>query len=580
MKLDTPLGKTMQGNSSAAKAIDWPELTFPILSPEMLVRVGKYGTEETFEAGHILYEVGDRNFDFFVLLEGVIDALESDGDGGYIAIMTYGESQFSGELNLFSDRAALLTARTRRPCRLLRIRKADFRKMVSAEPDIAEVVVRAFIRRRAGMIAHAKSGTVVVGSVRSHHTMRIRTFLTRNGYPHRLVDSESAAPNALTAELRPSIRKGPTVILNGDTFLSCPSNIELANALGITELLGSHEVHDLTVVGAGPAGLAAAVYGASEGLDTVVVESTAPGGQAGSSSRIENYLGFPVGISGQNLASRAQVQAQKFGTRLVVARSVTHIDCSSTPFRLDLDDGTSILSRSVVIASGARYRRLALPNLARFEGQGVHYAATALECKLCEGAEVVVVGGGNSAGQAAVFLSERALHVHMLIRGDNLATTMSDYLVRRILNSPHITLHFRTQITALLGDRDLEAVRWKQDGDEVLQPASNVFLMIGAEPNTRWLDGCVTLDEKGFVKTGFRHVGDIEHSPYDTDVPGIFAIGDVRANSVKRVASGVGEGAVVVHFIHNWLIRLHRPCPPAKTAPTDALSSDVPHPNA
>jgi len=321
--------------------------------------------------------------------------------------------------------------------------------------------------------------------------------------------------------------------------------------LGITEELDPHSIHDIVVVGAGPAGLATAVYAASEGLDTVVVEALAPGGQAGTSSRIENYLGFPTGVSGQMLANRAQIQAQKFGARLLIARSARSLECQM-PFRLNLDDGTFLSTRSIVIAAGARYRRLKLPDLERFEGQGVHYAATSLEARLCAGNDAIVVGGGNSAGQAAVFLSSKANHVHMLVRGDSLAATMSDYLVRRIVNSSRITLHLRTQVTGLIGRKYLEAVRWRKNGDETVHPAPNLFLMIGAEPNTDWLNGCVALDPKGFLATGQTAMGN-RLTPYGTNIPGIFAVGDVRAGSVKRVAASVGEGSAVVHSVHGWL---------------------------
>ena len=311
----------------------------------------------------------------------------------------------------------------------------------------------------------------------------------------------------------------------------------------------------MAVVGAGPAGLAAAVYAASEGLSTIVLEGVAPGGQAGTSSKIENYLGFPTGISGQALAGRAQAQAQKFGARLAIARAVTGVECDERPYRLRLEGNASVRACAVVVATGARYRKLALADYDKYEGQGIHYAATAMEAQLCGGEEVIVVGGGNSAGQAAVFLSRTVRHVHILVRGEGLAATMSDYLVQRIASSPQITLHAYTEITALAGDALLRQVTWTnhQTREAETRPIAAVFVMIGAEPNTEWLDGCLALDDKRFVRTGRDDAGKALASPFATSRPGIFAVGDVRSGSVKRVASGVGEGSVVVQAIHQFL---------------------------
>jgi thioredoxin reductase (NADPH) len=329
----------------------------------------------------------------------------------------------------------------------------------------------------------------------------------------------------------------------------------LADALGLTEMLDSGHVWDVGVVGGGPAGLASAVYAASEGLDTIVIEGMAPGGQAGTSSKIENYLGFPTGISGQALAGRAQIQAQKFGAHLEVSRHVAALDCSGSPFRLILDDGQVVQARSVVIATGARYRKLDVENYARFEGQGIHYAATAMEAQLCGGQEVIVVGGGNSAGQAAMFLTRHCAHVHILVRGDGLAATMSDYLVQRIEQSPRCTLHTHSEITGLDGDERLRSVTVSdlREGRSETRAVSNVFAMIGAEPNTAWLNGCLELDGQGFVRTGKGLDGQPLPSPFMTTRPGVFAVGDVRSGSIKRVAASVGEGSVVVAAIHHFL---------------------------
>lgn len=534
---------------------DRPAQTFPRLPLAMVEKIARYGEPCRFDGGDYLYEFGDRGTDFFVILDGAVDVLESDGRGGHVLITTHEAGQFTGELTHMSGRAVLLCARAAVPTTALRVRRENFRRLVSAEPDIGEIILRAFILRRVGLIQHAEGSTVIVGRAHAGSVLRIQSFLTRNGYPHRLIDidHDAAAQEAL-AFFHLGPEAVPVVILSGEKVLEHPTDRDLADALGISEEIDPGHVFDLAVVGAGPAGLAAAVYGASEGLDTLVLEALGPGGQAGTSSRIENYLGFPTGISGQALAGRAQVQAQKFGARLAVARAAVGLDCSRFPYRVLLEGGESITARAIVIATGARYRRLDVPELEKFEGRGVHYAATALEGRLCAEGEAVVVGGGNSAGQAAVFLSGKARHVHVVVRGEGLAATMSDYLVQRILDSARITLHTGCEIVALRGDEGLEAVRWRlRDGTEVEQPATNLFQMIGAIPNSDWLQGCVALDANGFVETGHVHAGAPGLAQHTTSVAGIFAVGDVRSGSVKRVAAGVGEGAAVVHAVHGWL---------------------------
>ncbi|MFK8252970.1 FAD-dependent oxidoreductase [Ancylobacter terrae] len=534
---------------------DRPAQTFPRLPQAMLDKIARYGETCHFDGGDYLYAFGDRATDFFVILDGAVDVLESDGRGGHVLITTHEAGQFTGELTHMSGRPVLLCARAAAPTTALRVRRDNFRRLVSAEPDIGEIILRAFILRRVGLIQHAEGSTVIVGSAHAGSVLRIQSFLTRNGYPHRLIDidHDAAAQEALAFfHLGPAAV--PVVILSGEKVLEHPTDRDLADALGISEAIDPDHVFDLAVVGAGPSGLAAAVYAASEGLDTLVLEALGPGGQAGTSSRIENYLGFPTGISGQALAGRAQVQAQKFGARLAVARAAVGLDCSRFPYRVLLGGGESIAARAIVVATGARYRRLDVADLEKFEGRGVHYAATALEGRLCAEGEAVVVGGGNSAGQAAVFLSGKARHVHVVVRGEGLAATMSDYLVQRILDSERITLHTQCEIVALLGGEALEAVRWRlKDGSEAEQPASNLFQMIGAIPNSDWLEGCLALDANGFVETGHADAAAPGLSPYATSLPGIFAVGDVRAGSVKRVAAGVGEGAAVVHAVHGWL---------------------------
>nr|AYM54026.1 bifunctional protein : sensor cNMP-binding domain-like protein [Pyxidicoccus fallax] len=530
--------------------------TFPQVTPEMAERIATYGTEERLPGGTLLFRRGERSVDFFFVLEGAIEILDYDDEGEPHVITVHDERQFTGELDLFNDRQILVSGRTRGDSRVVRVKRADFRRMVSTETDIGEIIMRAFILRRVGLIRHSQGGVVLIGAGHGADTLRLQRFLVRNGYPHRVFDTD-ADPDAGgfldCFKLTPD--QLPVVIAPCEHVLRNPSNATLADELGLSEAVDAAHAYDVAVVGAGPAGLAAAVYAASEGLETLVLEALAPGGQAGTSSKIENYLGFPTGISGMALAGRAQVQAQKFGARLAISRAVTGIDCDSTPYRLSLEDGRTVSARSVVIATGARYRKLDVPDLARFEGQGIHYAATAMESNLCHGEEVVVVGGGNSAGQAAVFLSHTVSHVYLLVRSGGLAATMSDYLVQRILSSPRITLHTHTEITALGGDTLLREVTWvhKPTGEVTTRRIGNVFVMIGAEPNTEWLNGCLELDSKGFIKTGVAPDGHALASPYATSRPGIYAVGDVRSGSVKRVASSVGEGSVVVQAIHGFL---------------------------
>ena len=537
---------------------------FPRLTADQVERVCRFGVVQRLPAGTVLFAPGARRVDFFVVLDGFIEAYASGGTAQQV-VHVYGEQQFTGELNLFNDRAILVGGRMGGDGRVARLNCSQFRRLLAAEPDIANVVIRAIILRRERMFLHAQTGVTIIAPRRSAQSLQLQLFLTRNRHPYRLADPEAdSGAAAQLSELGFAVDDTPVVVCGDDRVLVCPTPRELGDSIGIAEPLDPQHVADVVVVGAGPAGLAAAVYSASEGLDTVVLEADAPGGQASTSSRIENYLGFPIGISGRELAQRAQVQAQKFGARIIVPRTVLRLVTDSPPYVLELDDGTQVRARTVVIATGARYRSLPLANIARFEGCGVHYAATALESELCEGDDVAVVGGGNSAGQAAVFLSRLANHVHILVRGDALASTMSDYLIRRIEAAPErITVHPHTEITALDGVRHLDTVTWRDrvTGRSQTRHVPNVFLMLGAAPNTEWLT-CVALDDKGFVRTGTSAVCDDPASshalsqPLATSCPGIFAVGDVRSGSIKRVASAVGEGSIVIASVHQALAGL------------------------
>jgi len=409
---------------------------------------------------------------------------------------------------------------------------------------------------------------ILMGSRHSADTLRLREFLTRNGYPYTYVDLDTdKTSQELLDRFEVKLEEIPVLICNGRTVLRNPSTQELADCLGFNVSIDNDDVRDLIIVGAGPAGLAAAVYAASEGLDVLVIESEAPGGQAGSSSKIENYLGFPTGVSGQELAARAITQAQKFGAKIIVAHTAVRLNCKKPLYEIVLDDGTVLPVRAIVIATGAQYNKPGISNLKKFEGQGVYYGATHIESQLCENEHVVVVGGGNSAGQAAVFLSQTARKVHMLVRSTGLAESMSRYLIQRITENPAIDLHYKTEIVSLEGNGRLESVNWvhRATGETSRHEIRHLFIMTGASPRTEWLRGSVALDNKGFILTGRDldlpadvvppAVWPLARPPLmlETSRPRVFAVGDVRSGSVKRVASAVGEGAIAVHLVHRAL---------------------------
>jgi thioredoxin reductase (NADPH) len=500
-----------------------------------------------------------------VVLTGALEAVLPAGEGeSHIRLHQPGD--FTGELDMLSGRPSLVRARTAEPSELLEIDPARLRNIVQNDPELGEFLLRVFVRRRVALISRAMGDVSLIGSRYSADTLRLKEFLSRNGHPFTYLELEQdPAVEGLLNRFDIRAEDVPVLIGRDQSPMRNPGNAEVAARLGFNPAMPGERVYDLIVVGAGPAGLAAAVYGASEGLSVLVLEGIAPGGQAGSSSRIENYLGFPLGISGQELAGRAFVQAEKFGAHIAVARPATALKCDRRPFCVECGGAEPVRGQVIVIASGAEYRKLPLENLAQFEGVGVRYGATRLEAKLCEGEEVVVVGGGNSAGQAAMFLSTVAKHVYMLVRGSGLADSMSQYLIRRIEECPDITLLCRTEMDKLGGTGKLESVTWKNrdTGATETRAIRHVFSMTGANPNTAWLQGCVALDSRGFVKTGADiTAGDLDTSrwplhrhPYlfETNVPRVFAVGDVRSGSVKRVASSVGEGSVVVQLVHRVL---------------------------
>jgi thioredoxin reductase (NADPH) len=410
----------------------------------------------------------------------------------------------------------------------------------------------------------------VLGSQHSSNTLRLREFLTRNGHPYRYVDLDSdKASQELLDRFDIKLEDIPVVICSEKSVLRNPTNQKLAECLGLTGQRDEHRIYDVAIVGAGPAGLAAAVYAASEGLDALMIESEYPGGQAGASSKIENYVGFPMGISGQELAGRAVVQAEKFGAQMMVGQKVVKIRCDQRPYQLTLENGDGIDARSIVIATGAQYNKPKVENLGQFEGQGIYYAATAMEAQLCTGEEIVVVGGGNSAGQAAVFLAETVRKVYMLVRGKELSETMSRYLIQRIVENPGIELHLQTEIVALAGDSHLNRVTWLTGAtnEESVHDIRHVFVMAGASPRTDWLHGCLALDQQGFILTGRELDPVLDSAPLkwplnrppqmlETSLPAVFAVGDIRSGNVKRVASAVGEGSVSIHLVHRALAEM------------------------
>jgi thioredoxin reductase (NADPH) len=538
---------------------------FPTLTAAQINRIAAHGRRRAIAPGEVLVDVGDKVVPFFVVVSGELQALRQSA-GTETLIVTHRHGQFTGEGNMITGRRALARTRVSEPGEVIELDREHLLALVQTDAELSEILMRAFILRRSELIAGGFGDVVLIGSTHCAGTLHAKEFLTRNGHPFHYIDLDRDA-DAQELLDRFHVKAGdvPVLICRGDAVLRNPTNQQIAACLGFNDSIDQTHVRDLVIVGAGPAGLAAAVYGASEGLDVLVLESNVPGGQAGSSSRIENYLGFPTGISGLELTGRAYAQAQKFGAQIMIAKGATKLACDRAPYAVQIDGGARVGARALIIATGAEYRKLALENSAQFEGAGLYYGATPMEAQLCVGEEVVVVGGGNSAGQAAVFLAQTAKRVHILIRGDGLADTMSRYLIRRIEENPVIILHPHEEMVGVEGDRHLERVRWRDNrtGSVETHDIGHVFMMTGAVPNTGWLDRCVALDDKGFIKTG----PDLSHDdlaaagwplsrpPYllETSRPGVFAVGDVRGGNIKRVASAVGEGSIALAFVHQTL---------------------------
>ncbi len=537
---------------------------FPALNAAQINRVRSGSKLRQVEKGEILFDVGDTNVPFFVLLSGRMEIVQPDLNGEQ-SVAKHGPGEFTGEMTMMSGRRSLVRGRVTESGEFLELTGDGLRALVARDAELSEVFMRAFILRRLELVSQGQGNIVLLGSRHSANTLRLREFLTRNEYPYAYVDLDTdKTSQELLDRFEVKLGEIPVIVCRARSVLRNPTIQQLADCLGLNVAIDETEIRDLIIVGAGPAGLAAAVYGASEGLNVLVVEAVSPGGQAGSSSKIENYLGFPTGLSGQELAARAIAQTEKFGAQMMVAHSVSRLDCEKRPYKIFLDNSNMLAARAVVIATGAQYNKPRISNLDHFEGQGIYYGATYMESQLCEQEEIIVVGGGNSAGQAAVFLAQTARKVHMLVRSNRLVDTMSRYLIQRIEENPGIEMHFKTEIVGLDGDSHLERVTWqdKVSGETSVHPIRHVFIMAGASPRTEWLRGCVAMDSKGFILTGRdldtatgTSMWPMARSPQmlETSLPGVFAVGDVRSGNVKRVASAVGEGAIAVHMVHDSL---------------------------
>jgi thioredoxin reductase (NADPH) len=526
---------------------------FPRLTDDQIDLLRPFGEVRPTAAGEILFEVGDRDYPMVVVLSGSTEIVDRSERVDSI-LMTNTAGDFLGELGLLTGQTSFASCVVVEPGEVLLLTSQAVRDVIAMIPELSDVLVTAFEARRRILMRAAAGTFTIIGPESAPAVLRLQEFAARNRIPHRWLPPDDPFAMQVSFMEWPPNPNLVRVLIRGYRVLRDPTNLQVAKALGLDLAIAQEAPADLVVVGAGPAGLAAAVYGASEGLATVTVDDVAIGGQAGTSSRIENYLGFPTGISGGELAFRAEVQALKFGARVTLPREATSLRRDNGHFVVRLDDMTELRGRSVVIATGARYRRLELPDQEQFEGNGVYYAATELEARRCRGKEVVVVGGGNSAGQAAMFLAENAKCVRLVYRGPELGRSMSQYLLSRLEHAPTVRIQTNCEVQALFGEERLEAVEiGSRDGDLEMVPVAAVFVMIGADPCTDWLRGALELDERGFVRTGLAWDDFATRSPYQTSMPGVFAVGDVRDGSVKRVASAVGEGSVVVQAVHQFL---------------------------
>jgi thioredoxin reductase (NADPH) len=540
------------------------EQIFPKLTSPQISRIAALGHTRATERGEVLCEQGDSAAPFFVVVSGELEVVRPSGAVETL-VTIHRSGQFTGEVGTLSGRRNMFRVRAIEPGNVIELDRQHMLALIQSDTELCEILTRAFILRRVELVAAGMGDVVLIGSTHSADTHRIKEFLMRNGHPYSYIDLERDPDvQNLLDNFHLAASEIPVVICRGTVVLRNPSKQQIADCLGFNESIDQTQVRDVVIIGAGPSGLAAAVYGASEGLDVLVLETSSPGGQAGSSSRIENYLGFPTGISGQELAARAYHQAQRFGAEMMITKG-TRLVCDHKPYIVEVENGSMIPARSIVIATGAEYRRPPCKNLLRFEGVGVYYGATFMEAQLCGGEEVIIVGGGNSAGQAAVFLAQTAKRVHMLVRSAGLAESMSRYLIRRIEDTAIITLRPYTEIVAVEGGDHLELVSWRnnQTGQTDKHEIRHIFVMTGADPNTSWLDGCFTLDDKGFIKTGPDLLPEnlsaagwpLTRQPYllETSLPGVFAVGDVRGGSIKRVASAVGEGSIAISLVHKVL---------------------------
>ena len=554
---------SMEGSIAQSAYAGRSAQMFPHLTPLQVTRLSAHGRKIATQNGQILSEPGGHP-PMYVVLSGSIEIIQPTLSGETLIVL-HTPGSFTGDTGTLRAISTVVRMRVREAGEVLAIDDAQLREIVQTDSELSELFMRAFILRRVALITSQSSDVILLGSRHSAGTLRLQQFLTRNTYPFVNLDIDTdVSVRDLLERFHVTVEDLPVVVCRASIVLKNPSNEEVAANLGMNQQIDDDRIRDVIVVGAGPAGLAAGVYAASEGLDVLVLETGTPGGQAGSSSKIENYLGFPTGISGLALAARALVQAQKFGAEIRTAYPVMSLKCDKRPYAIEFADGHAARARSVIIATGAEYRQLSLDNASRFLGTGIYYAATSTEARRCGPGEAIVVGGGNSAGQAAVFLAGSSRMVHLLVRSARLADTMSQYLIRRIQEMPNITLHVRTEITALEGQDQLSRVTWKTVGKEAeTHDIGHVFLMMGALPCTAWLNSCIALNDKGFVRTGADlHGADLSPGDwpnarqplfFESSIPGIFAVGDVRCGSVKRVAAAVGEGSACIQQVHRVL---------------------------